>query len=134
MMTLPPAVQNYIEAFNVGDFGQLFAQFTPDAIIHGVLGTFSLEEVAAVWRELHEGMALHLDPRACVVDGNSVAVRFVETGCFRGHFRGLAEHAPTHRTYRINAIEWFQLSDGMIRERWGGRDSASIYAQVLDDR
>lgn len=131
MQSLPEAVRNYVEAFNAGDFDRLFAQFADDAVIHGVLGTFSLEQVAPVWRELHEGMGLHLDPQGCAVDGNSVAVRYVETGCFRGAFRGLADHSPTNRTYQINAIEWFELADGLICERWGGRDSASIYAQVL---
>jgi hypothetical protein len=48
-----------------------------------------------------------------------VVVRYVERGCFRGSFRGLAGHAPTNRSYEVTAIEWFQLSGGKIRERWG---------------
>jgi ketosteroid isomerase-like protein len=130
-MDLPSPVSEYVEAFNAGDFERLLAQFTDDAIIHGVLGSAPVRDAEAVWRELHEGMAMHLTPLDVAVDGQSVVVRYIERGRFRGTFRGLADRAPTQRSYEVTAIEWFRLADGRISERWGARDSATIERQVL---
>jgi predicted ester cyclase len=130
-MHLPKPIEEYVEAFNAGEFERLLAQFTDNAVIHGVLGSAPIQQVEPVWRELHEGMAMVLTPQAAVVDGNVVVVRFVERGCFRGGFRGLAGHNPTNRPYEVTAIEWFQLSGEKIRERWGARDSGAIERQVL---
>jgi predicted ester cyclase len=130
-MHLPTAIEEYVEAFNAGDFERLLAQFTDDAVIHGVLGSAPIQQVEPVWRELHEGMAMVLSPQDAVVDGAAVVVRYIERGCFRGGFRGLAGHTPTNRPYEVTAIEWFQLSGDKIRERWGARDSAAIERQVL---
>jgi hypothetical protein len=121
-MHLPTPIREYTDAFNEGEFERLLAQFADDAVIHGVLGSAPIQQVEPVWRELHEGMAMVLSPRDAVVDSNAVVVRYVERGCFRGSFRGLAGHAPTNRSYEVTAIEWFQLSGGKIRERWGLRD------------
>lgn len=66
-----------------------------------------------------------------VAEGDTVAVRFRETGRFVGPFRGLPGQAPTDRAYEIVAMESFELADGKIVRRWGARDSASITRQVL---
>jgi hypothetical protein len=71
--------------------------FTPDAVVFGVLGSAPVAQAEPVWRELHEGMAMHLSPQAAAVDGVTVAVRFLETGRFQGKFRGLADASPTGR-------------------------------------
>ena len=128
---LPRPIAAYVEAFNAGNFELLLAQFTPDARIHGVLGSLPVQQAEPVWRELHEAMAIELIPQAAAVDGRSVAVRYIERGRFRGAFRGLAGHEPTNRTYEITAMEWFELERDLIHERWGARDSASITRQVL---
>jgi predicted ester cyclase len=130
-MNLPMPISEYVEAFNAGDFDRLLAQFTEDAVIHGVLGSAPLDQAAPVWRELHDGMAMVLVPQDVAIDGDSVVVRYVERGRFRGFFRGLAGHAPTDRPYEVTAIEWFRLSGDKIQERWGARDSAAIERQVL---
>jgi predicted ester cyclase len=130
-MHLPTPIREYIEAFNEGDFERLFAQFTDDALIHGVLGSAPIHQVEPIWRELHEGMGMVLNPQDAVVAGVAVVVRYIERGCFRGSFRGLAGHTPTNHPYEVTAIEWFALSGDKIRERWGARDSASIERQVL---
>lgn len=128
---MPPSVANYIDAFNAGDFDTLLAQFTPDAFIYGVLASAPVQQAEPIWRELNQSMALQLMPQSFAVDGNSVAVRYLERGCFRAPFRGLAGHQPTHRPYEITAIEWFDLQGGKIHRRWGARDSAAITRQVL---
>lgn len=131
MSRLPPAVAAYVEAFNAGDWARMRDVFTPGAQIWGVLGFGGLDAVEPIWRELHEGLAMRLEPVAVAVDGDTVVVRYRETGRFVGTFRGLAGHAPTGRTYEIAAIEWFELEDGRIARRWGARDSGAITRQVM---
>jgi predicted ester cyclase len=128
---LPPVIGAYVDAFNAGDFPRLMSLFTDDALIFGVLGAAPVAKAEAVWRELHEGMAMQLHPEAVAVDGARVVVRYVESGRFQGIFRGLKGHAPTGRSYQVIAMEWFELEGDRIAMRWGTRDFSAIKDQVL---
>ena len=132
-MNLPAPIAAYVAAFNAGDWDAMRGIFTEDARIWGVLGYGGLDEVEPIWRELHDGLAMRLDPVAVAVDGNTVVLRYRETGRFAGHFRGLATHEPTGRPYEITAMEWFELEGHRIARRWGARDSAAITRQVLGE-
>jgi len=120
-------VQQYVEAFNRGDLDALRALFTPDAVIHGVLGSGGLEVAAPVWRELHAAFGVTLTVEDLVAEGDRVAARYTERGTFVGPFRG---QPPTGRSYEIGAMEWFILRDGRIARRWGARDSAAQARQI----
>jgi hypothetical protein len=133
-LKLPAVIANYVEAFNEGDFEKLLGLFTPDAVIFGVLGSAPIAQAEPVWRELHDGMAMHLEPMAVAVHGMTVAVRYIESGRFQGRFRGLAERSPTGRDYQVVAMEWFELEGELIARRWGARDFDSIKAQVLGNQ
>src|SRR4051812_2630975 len=124
-------VRAYVDAFNAGDFDGAIAQFTPDAVIFGVLGQGPPEAVRPIWQDLHANMTERLEIVGMVAEADTVAVRFRETGRFVGPFRGLPGHEPTGRPYEIVAMEWFELANGKIVRRWGARDSASITRQVL---
>jgi predicted ester cyclase len=128
---LPPVIRAYVDAFNTGDFPRLMSLFTPDAMIVGVLGSAPIAKAEPVWRELHEGMAMHLEVQAVALNGASVVVRYVESGCFRGYFRGLDRHPPTGRPYQVLAMEWFECNGDLIAKRWGARDFDAIKRQVL---
>jgi predicted ester cyclase len=130
---MPPVIRAYIDAFNAGDFAQLMSLFTDDAVIFGVLGSAPVAQAEPIWRELHEGMAMQLEPQAVVVEGTTAVVRYVESGRFQGSFRGLAGRTPTGRAYQVLAIEWFELDGGRIAKRWGARDFNSIKQQVLGE-
>lgn len=130
-LELPPVIEAYADAFNRGDFATLLGLFTPDAVVFGVLGSAPIAQAEPVWRELHEGMAMHLEPEAVAVAGATVVVRYIESGRFRGSFRGLAGKAPTGRPYQVVAIEWFELRGERIARRWGARDFDAIKSQVL---
>jgi predicted ester cyclase len=124
-------VRAYVAAMNSGDWDAMERLFAPDAMIRGVLGWGGLDVAIPVWRELHDGMNMHLEIEDLVSSGDTVVVRFTETGRFTGAFRGLSDHEPTCKSYEIQAIEWFELEDGLIKRRWAGRDSAAISRQVL---
>ncbi|HEV2867340.1 MAG TPA: nuclear transport factor 2 family protein [Allosphingosinicella sp.] len=128
---VPEAVAAYVAAFNAGDWAAMRGIFTADAQIWGVLGYGGLDAVEPIWRELHEGLAMRLEPVAAAVDGDTVVLRYRETGRFQGAFRGLAGHEPTGRTYEVTAMEWFELQEGRIARRWGARDSAAIERQLV---
>lgn len=130
-MTKIETIKAYVDAFNAGDWVRMRALFTDDAVIRGVLGWGRLDEVLPVWRELHDGMAEHLEIEAVAQDGDTVVVRFKETGRFVGPFRGLQGQPPTRRPYEVVAIEWFEFAGDRIARRWGARDSAAISRQVL---
>jgi predicted ester cyclase len=120
-------VQQYVDAFNHGDFEQLRSLFTPDAAIYGVLGFGSLEVAMPVWQELHHGLGMKLTVEALVAEGDVVAARYTERGTFVGPFRG---HEPTGRSYEMTAMEWFELKHGKIHRRWGARDAAAQARQL----
>jgi len=126
-------VAAYLAAFNAGHWAAMRGIFTDDAQIWGVLGYGGLDEIEPIWRELHDGLAMKLEPVAVAVDGTTVALRYRETGRFVGYFRGLADHQPTGRSYEITAMEWFELEGDRIARRWGARDSATIMRQLLGE-
>jgi len=120
-------VLQYVAAFNRGDAEALRLLFTPDALIHGVLGSGGLEVALPVWRELHAAFGVTLTVEDLIAEGDRVAARYTERGTFAGPFRG---KQPTGRPYEIGAMEWFVLRDGRIAARWGARDSAAQARQV----
>lgn len=120
-------VQAYVDAFNAGDMEKLVALFSPEAEIQGVLGKGQMEKVMPVWIQLVEGLGMQLKIEEICAEGNVVAVRYTETGTFRGNFMG---NAPTGRSYELVAIEWFVIENGLIVRRWGARDGASQARQL----
>ena len=121
------AIQAYVEAFNAGDFDRLRTLFAPDATVYGVLGHGSVEDVMPIWRELYSGLGMHLTIDAMAAEGDTVAVRYTETGTFTQPFQG---REPTGKSYKLVAMEWFTFRDGKITCRWGARDAASQARQL----
>jgi steroid delta-isomerase-like uncharacterized protein len=120
-------VLDYVDAFNRGDLETLRRLFTPDALVHGVLGWGGMEAVMPIWRELHDSFALKLRVEALSTEGDTVAVRYSETGTSVRPFR---QHPATGRSFETVAMEWFLFQDGRIHRRWGARDSASQFRQM----
>ena len=120
-------VRAYVEAFNGGDIEALRMLFAPDAQIQGVLGAGLFDRAAAVWRQLMDGLAIHLTIEEMVEEGDRVAVRYTERGTFRAPFQS---HPPSGKSYELVAMEWFVIRDGRIHARWGARDFAALARQV----
>ena len=118
---------NYVDAFNRGDMEALKLIFTDDALVYGVLGWGGLDKAIPIWRELHECFSVHLQVAAMVAEGDTVAVRYVESGTSVGSFRG---QPASGKSYEVVAMEWFTIQDGRIHRRWGARDSASQLRQM----
>lgn len=118
----------YVEAMNAGDLDALQALFTADALVCGVASSGPVEAVKGVWHDLHHGLNMHLKVESIVAHGDLVAVRYTERGRWTGPFLGYTN--PTGRAYELVAMEWFELKDGLIRRRWGARDSATQARQV----
>ncbi len=126
-MTHQQTIDAYVAAFNAGRVDELRPLFAPDALIHGALGWGGFEQVAPIWAQLHRSLAMTLAVEQVLEQGDEVVVRFVERGCFVGEFRG---QAPTGQRSEVMAIEWFQMEAGLIKRRWGVRDSASHFRQM----
>lgn len=121
-------VRAYVDAFNRGDLPALRALLADDAVIQGVTGVArDWERIESVWRQLIEGYGMQLRIEEIIAAGNTVAVRYTETGTFRGAAFG---HAPTQRSYELVAMEFFEIADGRILRRWGARDAASQQRQL----
>lgn len=121
-------VHAYVDAFNRGDLEALRALLADDAVIQGVTGVAQeWDRIATVWRQLIEGYGMQLRVEQMVAEGRTVAVRYTETGTFRAPAFG---QAPTHRSYELVAMEFFEISDGRIVRRWGARDAASQQRQL----
>jgi len=123
-------VREYVEAFNRGDMPALARLFTPDAVIHGILGQGGLDgldSVMPIWREIHGAFQIRLNVDEIIGEGAHIAVRYTERGTFTVPFRG---QAPTGKSYEVVAMEWFEFRDGRIRRQWGAGDNASQARQV----
>jgi predicted ester cyclase len=120
-------VRAYVEAFNRGDVEAVCRQFTPDALVWGVLGFAPIEKARAVWRMLMDSLQIQLTIESIIGEGDLVAVRYTERGKSARPFMG---HEPTGEMYKVVAMEWFELKDGLIHRRWGARDSASQMKQM----
>ncbi|MGD2130729.1 MAG: nuclear transport factor 2 family protein [Lysobacterales bacterium] len=120
-------VLSYVEAFNRGDLDRLCALFSHDALVWGVLGWGTIEQVRPIWKQLIECLDMKLQVEGLISEGDTVAVRFTERGCSRRPFQGFE---ATGKAYEITAMEWFEIQDDKIRRRWGARDSASQYRQM----
>ena len=121
-------VQSYVTAMNAGDIAALKDLFAPDAEIQGVTGKGTFDFAARVWHDLHHGLNMRLDVQAIVAEGDTVSVRYVESGRWTGPFLDFKE--PTGRAFELVAIEWFEIHNGKITRRWGVRDSGSQARQV----
>jgi len=118
----------YVNAMNAGDFDRLLALFSPTARIQGVTGAGGLDFALPIWKQLHQGLNMHLDVQEIVAEGDRVAVRYCEHGRWTGPFLGFTE--PTGNTYELVAMEWFEVEDGKIAGRWGARDGAAQARQL----
>ncbi len=125
--TLKQVVQAYVDAFNHGDLDALIGLFAPDARIHGVLGSGGLDEVRPIWQDLIRCFAINLEVQDLVAEDDRVAARYIERGRSVASFRG---GPVTRESYAIPAMEWFEIRDGLIRQRWGARDMAAQFAQM----
>lgn len=121
-------VKRYVDAFNRGDLDGLCALFAPDAVVHGVLGWGPVSKVRTVWQALIESYRMQLQVESMVAEGDVVAVRYVERGTSTAPFLG--GPPATGRSYEIVAMEWFEVEGGLIRRRWGARDSGAQLRQM----
>ncbi len=121
-------VQTYVRAMNAGDEDLLRSVFAPDARIEGVTGGGSVDDAMPIWRQLHDGLEMLLEVTGMVASGDTVVVRYLESGRWSGTF--LHFDRPTGRHYQLCAMEWFVLQDGRITHRWGVRDAAAQARQV----
>lgn len=120
-------VLQYVEAFNMGDLTALRALLHDDAVIQGVMGKGLFDRIEPIWRQLIEGYGMQLRVEELVAEGTTVAARYIETGTFKAPAFG---HMPTGKSYELVAMEFFEIRDGKIKQRWGARDSASQLRQL----
>lgn len=120
-------VLDYVDAFNRGDLGAVCECFHTDAMVWGVLGWGSVEQVRPIWKDLIECLEIHLEVEDIISEGDVVAVRYRESGRSIAPFRG---HPATGRSYEVTAMEWFEIRHGRIEKRWGARDSDTLFRQL----
>jgi predicted ester cyclase len=120
-------VREYVEAFNRGDLQRLRELLAEDAEIQGVKGKGTFEKVEPVWRQLIDGYGIQLKIEGLIAEGNTVAIRYLESGTFRAPAFG---NQPTGRSYELVAMEWFEIESGRIKRRWGARDAAAQARQL----
>lgn len=120
-------VTAYVDAFNRGDIDALQNLFTDDALVYGVLGWGTMDQVVPIWRELKAAFDIQLQVEEMIAEGDTVGVRYAERGTSHSSFRG---GPVTGKSYEIVAMEWFRMKDGKIHRRWGARDNASQMRQM----
>ncbi len=127
MSNAKDVVLAYVDAFNRGDLETLCSLFTDGALIWGVLGWGTVEQVRPVWHDLMSCLQIQLKVDSIISEGDHVAVRYTETGKSVQPFRG---QGPTGKAYELLAMEWFEVKGDRISRRWGVRDSAAQSRQL----
>ena len=120
-------VLEYVAGFNRGDIEGLCQLFTPDALVYGVLGWGTLDQVVPIWREIKAAFDIQLQVDSIIAEDDIVAVRYTERGTSVGSFRG---GPVTGNSFEVVAMEWFEIKDGKIHRRWGARDNAAQMRQM----
>lgn len=120
-------IVEYTRLFNEGKLDALTKLFTEDALVHGVLGWGSVQEVLPIWEALVDGLGIQLHIEDLLSENQQVVARMTETGISRAPFLG---HPATGHTFSLLAMEWFQIQDGKIHRRWGARDASSQARQL----
>lgn len=120
-------VMRYVQKFNEGDLEGLRMLFSVDALVHGVLGWGSLDEVMTIWKELVHALNIRLRVEDIVCEADKVAVRYTEFGHSTAPF---FDKPCTGKRYELLAMEWFIIHNGKIHKRWGTRDAASQARQL----
>jgi predicted ester cyclase len=100
---------------------------TPDVRWHGgTLGTVEgVENLLVLLRGFIGALPdLHAEEQDIVVDGNTVALRFVVEATHEGELLGIA---PTGRKVRWDAVDIYRFNnDGKIIEEWAADDLTAI--------
>jgi steroid delta-isomerase-like uncharacterized protein len=120
-------IHDYAAAFSAGDLERVRALHTNDAVVRGVLGWGSVDDVMPIWADLVKCLAIKLEVEGIIAEGNLIAARFKETGEARAPFRGLP---ATGKSYELVAMEWYEMKGGLIHRRWGARDAAGQARQL----
>jgi predicted ester cyclase len=71
------------------------------------------------------GSTLSIDET--IVDGDRVAIRFVQRGTHVGAFMGLP---PTGREFAMTGQTVLHFRDGLVVERWSAADMFSLMVQL----
>ena len=69
----------------------------------------------------------HWEIRGLLIDGDSIAAHFVDTGTHRGEFLGVA---PTGRRITTREFAVYQLRDDRIAEVWVAADNLNLLEQT----
>ena len=120
-------IRDYAAAFSAGDLERVRALHAPDAVVRGVLGWGSVDDVMPIWRDLVDALGMRLEIESLIAEGDMVAARYREIGLSRAPFRG---QPATGKSYELLAMEWYEMKDGLIHRRWGARDAASQARQL----
>lgn len=64
---------------------------------------------------------------AMIAEGDLVAVRGIASGTHEDEFMG---NPPTGRSFSVEHVHWFRISDGKLAEHWAVRDDLGQMMQL----
>jgi hypothetical protein len=118
----PAAVTDYIEAMNGADYDAVTRLCADDARLEGRDGGRPIAEVIAALRARSNDNRTSLEIQAMSAEGDFVAVRYIERGVWRGALPGYESF--NGMPFERMVMDWFQLRDNRITNRWGLSDTA----------
>jgi len=129
-LTPTESQQAFGDAVNSGDLEALRGLVAPDSVDHdpapgqapgpdGFIGFFG--DMRAAFPDLH------VEVEHLVADGDDVAFAYTLTGTHQGPFQG---NPPTGRSFSVRGVQISTIRDGVLVERWGSTDEASIMSQL----
>lgn len=121
----------YSEAVNEGNLDLFDELVAEDAVEHEVFPGMPNRGPAAPKAFFSMFSAAFPDMRMTVNDmiaeGDKVVARVTVSGTHKGEFMGTP---PTARSFEAQAIDIFEVQDGMVTAHWGVMDQAAMMEQL----
>jgi predicted ester cyclase len=126
-------VLRVLGVFNTGDMAVLDELVAADFVNHNAppgapQGLDGRKRTVAMFRTAFSDLRSTIEE--VIAYGDRVVTRASLSGTNDGDFMG---RSPTGRSMRVTAIDIFRVADGVVTDRWGVLDMASLTQQLQAD-
>ena len=122
-------VQRCFDLWNARDVEAAGQTYALDYVYHGPPGEFhGRDGIKGLWGAFIAGFPdLEATVEEMVAEGDRAVARWMATGTHTGDFQGIA---PTERKMKVDVLEEFRITDGVLAEAWETFDQLGLLQQI----